>query len=140
MATKRSLLKLLAITACSLTFATTLSVGIANSLVPQAANAYEITLDSADALEESYLQGTTLTIPTGTIDGAKATRYVVIAPSGNGYNSNTITLTEAGKYTIKWYATVGGKEVFAEKTFKVAQTAVTLENKAEYKYMENLSK
>ena len=134
----KKLLKVLAISACSLTFATTLSLGVANSLVPQTANAYEITLDSADALLSTYTQGSTLTIPTAKLDGVKATKYVVITPSGNGYNSETITLSEAGNYTIRWYANVGGKEVSAEKTFFVEKGAFSLDGNASCTYMEDL--
>ena len=120
MATKRSLLKALAITAFSLTFATTLSFGLANTFAdPQTANAYEITFDSADALASKYAHGATLKVPMGTIEGVKATSYMVIAPSGYAYDSEKITLSEAGPYTIRWFAEVGGKEVSAEKTVLV---------------------
>ena len=104
----------------------------------QTANAYEITLDNADALASKYAFGSTLTIPAGTIDGVKATKYIVIAPSGNGYNSETITLSEAGRYTIKWYAQVGGKEVSAEKTFLVEKGVYSAEGKVTCEYMEDL--
>ena len=139
-AMNKKLLKWLAITACSLTCATTLGVGVSTLDNPQTANAYVITLESANALESTYEYGSTFTVPMGTIEGVKTTRYAVIAPSGYAYDSKTFTLSEAGEYTIRWYATVGGREVSAEKSFKVAQSAITLKDKAECKYVENLSK
>ena len=63
----KKLLKLLAVAACSLTFATTLSVGITSLDNIQTANAYEITFDSADVLESTYVYGSKFTVPTGTI-------------------------------------------------------------------------
>ncbi|MBR2341047.1 MAG: hypothetical protein IKA72_01385, partial [Clostridia bacterium] len=135
----KKLLKLLAITACSLTFATTLSLGVASSLgALETAKAYEITFEEDATLQDEYVFGSSLTVPMGTIDGVKANKFMVIAPSGNGYNAETISLNEAGRYTVKWFATVGGKEVFAEKSFVVTKSVYSVEGKASCEYMEDL--
>ena len=134
----KKLLKLLAITACSLTFATTLSVGVTSLDNLQTATAHEITFDGADALVETCAQGSTISIPMGSIEGVKATSFVIISPSGYGYNTETFTVSEAGKYTVRWYATVGGKEVFAEKTFMATKSAFSGEGEYSCEYMEDL--
>ena len=137
-AMNKKLLKWLAITACSLTCATTLGVGVSTLDNPQTATAYEITFESADALKSAYMHGSTLTVPMGTIEGVQATSYMVVAPSGYAFNSKTVTLSEAGRYTIKWFATVGGKEVSAEKSFLVAKSAFTAEGEVTCEYKEDL--
>ena len=136
-AMNKKLLKWLAITACSLTCATTLGVGVSTLDNPQTATAYEITFESADALKSAYMHGSTLTVPMGTIEGVQATSYMVITPSGYAYDSKTFTLSEAGRYTIRWFATVGGKEVSAEKTFLVEKALYGTEGKVTYEERES---
>ncbi|MBR2341464.1 MAG: hypothetical protein IKA72_03555, partial [Clostridia bacterium] len=134
----KKLFKLLAITACSVTFATTLGLGVASSVgALDTAKAYEVTF-SRDWQSE-YDFGSTFTVPMGTIEGVQANRFMVIAPNGNAYSSEKIELTEAGRYTVKWFATVGGKEVSAEKYFVVKEDAFTLAGRSTCDYMEDLS-
>ena len=137
----KKLLKLVT-AACSLTLAASIGLGVANSLNnnPANVNAYEIALDSENELQSEYAYGSTVTIPMGTIEGVQTNKFVVVSPSGSVYNSVNLTLSEVGQYTIVWYATVGGREVYAEKTFTSTQSVFSINGGATYQYMESLSK
>ena len=137
----KKLLKLIT-AACSLTLAVSVGLGVAHSWNnnPANVNAYEIALDSENELQNEYAYGSTVTIPMGTIEGVKTNKFVVISPNGSVYNSVNLTLSEVGQYTIVWYATVGGREVYAEKTFLSTQSAFSINGGATYQYMESLSK
>lgn len=138
---KKKLLKFFAV-ACSLTCIATAGVGFALSGDNDVAvaKAYEITLTDGNGLEKSYLYGDLLSVPVGTIEGNPTTRFIVFSPTGNAYNTPSVSLLEEGQYTVVWYANVGGKEVSASKTFYVAKSAFTLEGGGTYAYVENLER
>ncbi len=138
---KKKLLKILAI-ACSLTCVATAGLGTALSKSPElaVAKAYEITLSEENALKGDYAYGELLTIPMGTIDGEPTTKFIVLSPTGKVYDSASVSLQEEGQYTVVWYATVGGKEVSASKSFFVTKSAFTLDGGGTYAYMESLER
>ena len=135
----KRLLKMIA-AACSLAVVATTGAGIISSLGndSQTADAYAIMMDSE--LKTEYSCGETITIPMGSIDGVRANKFVVISPSGNAYDKDTLALSEIGQYTVVWYAKVDGKEVSAEKTFMVTQGAFSLNGGASWEYVESLTK
>ena len=104
------------------------------------AGAYEVTFENETELKSEYALGSTLTIPTGSIEGVPTSSYVVQFPSGKVSNTATIELTELGIYTITWYAIVGGKSVSATKTFKVTQGSYTLNGGVSVEEMASLEK
>ncbi|MBE5751341.1 MAG: hypothetical protein E7357_02910 [Clostridiales bacterium] len=127
--------------ACCLTCVAAAGVGIANlGNDSYDAKAYEITFDGESPLQGEYAYGTSVSIPMGFIDGQKTTKCMVISPSGKVYETADIVLSETGRYTIVWYATVGGKEVSAEKTFSVTKSVFTVSGGVEYEYKEVLDK
>lgn len=127
--------------ACCLTCALAAGTGIANlGNDSYDAKAYEITFDGENQLQAEYAYGMSLSIPMGSIEGQKTTKCTVISPSGKAYETTDIVLSETGRYTIVWYATVNGKEVSAEKTFLVMQSAFTVSDGVEYGYVEKLEK
>ncbi len=136
----RKLLKFILL-ACSLACITVAGLGIVfNTGNAGRAGAYEITFEDEDELQSEYAYGELISVPTGSIEGVQTTRFVVIAPSGNMYESAKFTLTETGQYTVVWYATVGGQEVSAEKSFLVTQSAFTVTGGVEWAYTESLEK
>lgn len=137
----KRLLKWIA-TACSLTCIATAGFGIASLAGDdfQSAKAYEITLESGKELQPEYAYGALLSVPMGAINGEQTTKFVVMSPSGKVYKTENITLNESGQYTVVWYATVGGKEVSAEKSFLVTQSAFTVRGDVEWGYVESLEK
>ena len=137
MAMNKRLLKIIA-AACSLTFVAAAAFGVASLKGSDSASAkaYEITLEKN--LEEEYELGASLSIPSGTIEGVQASKFVVLSPSGKVYDAATLSLTETGRYTIIWYATVDGKEISAEKTFLVTQGVFTADGGVECNYVESL--
>lgn len=137
---KKRLLKIVAL-ACSLTCAASASVGVASWIGSiNEAKAYEIVLDSANDLQSEYAYGTSISIPAGTIQGAKTTRSVVISPSGKVYKEANVILSEAGKYSVVWYAKVNGKEVSAEKEFVVTESVFSTSGDVKCQYVETLEK
>ena len=125
---RKKWIKVLAV-ACCLTCALAAGTGIANlGNDSYDAKAYEITFDGENQLQAEYAYGMSLSIPMGSIEGQKTTKCTVISPSGKAYETTDIVLSETGRYTIVWYATVNGKEVSAEKTFLVMQSAFTVIN------------
>ena len=79
-----------------------------NNSMANAANVW-----SEVTFEESYLQGDTLNVPdrTLTVDGKDAVvaSATVTMPDGTTTTNQTVQLTLAGKYTIKYTAMVGGR-------------------------------
>ncbi len=104
------------------------------------ADAYEITLENNEELETEYACGELVSIPSGTIEGNTATRIVVVSPSGKAYETKRITLNEAGRYTVVWYANVGGREVSATKTFLALESVISTSGGATWEYRESLEK
>lgn len=137
---RKKWIKFLAV-ACCLTCVAAAGVGVANlGNDSYDAKAYEITFDGDNALQDEYAYGASVSIPMGSIDGQKTTKCTVISPSGKVYETTNVVLSETGRYTIVWYATVGGKEVSAEKTFLATQSAFTISGGVEYGYVETLEK
>ena len=137
---KKRLLKI-ALSICSLVCFAVAGIGMAFNLgVSDDAEAYEIVLDDAGALQTEYGYGDLLTIPSGTIEGVRASRFVVSSPTGAMYSTPQITLSESGVYTVIWYATVGGKEVAAERTFTVLKSAFDTTGSAKWSYNEQLER
>ena len=81
------------------------------------AKAYEINLENELEIKSEYSYGSSLTIPMGSIEGVRASSYIVVSPSGKVYNTASIDLMELGQYTIIWYAELNGNKVSAEKSF-----------------------
>lgn len=135
----KRLLKIVA-AACSLAVVATASAGIIDALGKDSAKAGAYTLTVDAELNSEYAYGETITIPAASIDGVRASKFVVIAPSGNAYDRESLVLSEIGKYTVVWYANIGGKEVSAEKTFMVTQGAFSVNGGASWEYVESLTK
>lgn len=138
---KKKLVKVLAI-ACSLTCIATAGLGATLSKAPElaVAKAYEITLSDENAVKSDYAYGDVLSIPMGTIDGEPTTKFILLSPTGKVYDTASVSLQEEGQYTIVWYATVGGKEVSASKSFFVTKSAFTIDGGGTYTYMESLER
>ena len=138
---KKKLLKILAV-ACSLTCIATASIGsvLSKNTNLTVAKAYEISLGEGSGLLGDYAYGDLLSIPMGTIDGQPTTKAIVLSPTGIVYETASVNLLEEGQYTIVWYATVGGKEVTAKKSFFVTKSAFTMDGIGAYGYMESLER
>ena len=69
---------------------------------------------------QEYDVGDVVTIPDGTFsaggDTAEAS-YVLITPDGHGKIAEEIELTQRGEYTVRYTATLGGRNVEQNKTF-----------------------
>ena len=128
----KKLLKKLAIAACSLTFVASLGFGISNTLTsaPETVDAAEIVLDTNSTWLEDRDYNSVFTVPMGDIEGTRASTFVVLAPSGNAYNTEKVTLTETGKYVVTWYAIKDGKTVSAKKEFYVTKKTIELKGEA----------
>lgn len=78
--------------------------------------------DSVPALKAEYSVGEELKIPSKTLslgDSSAAAYSVVRYPSGKAIKTSSLTLDEAGVYTVEYRATVGGELVTEEETFLV---------------------
>ena len=105
--------KKLLVLACTICLGTALC-GTALSvrdIIVAPAEKYQATL--SQPLSESYDFGVTFVVPSATIaikgDIVTATSSAVIFPSGKVEQGADVVLDESGKYTLVYYATVGGK-------------------------------
>lgn len=91
------------------------------------ANAEEWTASATEwQWEDSYLFGSTLDIPayTVTVGGESlATNAVVTYPNGTTTTETSLSLEQAGVYTVSYYASKGGKEYVKTVTFEVGYKA-----------------
>lgn len=127
----KKLLKALAITACSLTFAVSAGFGVANTLrgnEPETVTASEIQLDSEWLDDRDH--NSLFTVPMGNIDGVRASTFVVESPSGQAYNSEKVLLSEVGKYVVTWFSVIDGEHVSAQKEFQVTKKTIGLSENA----------
>ncbi|MBQ7368971.1 MAG: hypothetical protein IJW60_04630 [Clostridia bacterium] len=94
-----------------------------DNIVRAPAEKYEATL--SETLAESYAFGSTFVVPQATLaiggENVAATGFAVVFPNGTVENTADVVLDVSGQYTLVYYATVNGKTVSAEKTFKVAE-------------------
>lgn len=91
------------------------------------ANASEVQIELGADLKSSYMCGTDFTIPTAQLEynGEKkfAESAVLVFPNGSAYEAEAgaLSLKEAGKYTLVYTATVGGKKVEKRLSFQVTK-------------------
>ena len=83
--------------------------------------AYPVVFSTDDTFfAQEYDVGDVVTIPDGTFsaggDTAEAS-YVLITPDGHGKIAEEIELTQRGEYTVRYTATLGGRNVEQNKTF-----------------------
>lgn len=137
---KKKVIKILASIAC---FACVGAAGVGisqlsgNAVLP--VQAYEAVLTDGATMQEWYTYGSTFTLPDATVGGEQTTKKVVTFPSGKTYASSSVILNEEGTYTVVWYATVSGKTVEAQKTFKVTKEVFTADEGASWEYVDHLS-
>ena len=79
---------------------------------------------SITGLQEEYFVGEEITVPNAEFkisdqDTIDADSHVVIFPNGKSYQDNKITLTEYGKYTIKYFAEHNSQKYEEQITFDV---------------------
>lgn len=103
------------------------------------AQAYELVFTDGSALQAWYTYGSSFNAPSVTIDGVNATKAVVRMPNGKAYENQTVILNEEGTYTVIWYATVSGKTVSVEKTFKVTKEIFTTDEGSSWEYVEQIA-
>lgn len=113
----------------SLVFASTLLVGgaLGAGVSYATANAEEWTASVAEwQWEEEYEFGSTFTVPAYSVSvggetvGATA---IVTLPDGSTTTSGSVNLTQAGIYTVSYYASKGGKEYSKTVQFEVGYKA-----------------
>ncbi len=89
---------------------------------------------SETTLAAEYSVNFELTVPDRTVEAggktAKASKSIVF-PGGNSYaqsedGSLKVMLTEAGKYTVTYFAEIDGKKYLTHEYFSVKQTKITL--------------
>lgn len=82
---------------------------------------------SAVTIADEYQIGTQLEIPERTVSVGEsnnvATDAVLVFPSGSATSMGTVTLSEAGKYTLRYSAVVGNVPYVEEIPFLVSQEA-----------------
>ena len=93
----------------------------------------------SEGLESEYPIGSTITIPAAQIDlgggtNVNATAALVIFPSGYATMSETVCLTEAGRYTVTYSAVANGKTVKGSVYFTVLRNAFRLSGKKSSAY------
>lgn len=88
----------------------------------------------AEPLRQEYDLGDEIYIPDYVIDGVSATEYSLLYPDGLLKDGRSHVLDEAGKYTVKYAATVSGSVVTAENTFTVKQSMVGFQTKSSRAY------
>ncbi len=92
------------------------------SLSPVAENAV---WSSAPVSQSAYVRGAEFTVPERTvnIDGTDVkASAVLIFPDGDATSADKVTLSQVGKYTIRYTATASGKTVADTVTFDVADS------------------
>lgn len=98
---------------------------------------------TAEEIKGTYLRGEEFVVPSAEIvyenQNIPADEHKVVFPKGNIYSRDSFLLTEAGIYTINYYAVTGGKKIKAEKQFKVVDTAYSVGSDfSSVKYVDTL--
>ncbi len=115
--------------AATLLLAVILAICFANANVKALAEEW-----SETTLAAEYSINSELSVPDRTVGAngktAKASKNIVY-PSGNSYaqaddGSLVVKLTEAGKYTVTYFAEIDGKKFVISEYFSVKQTKITL--------------
>ena len=113
----------------SLVFASTLLVGgaLGAGISYASANAEEWTASATEwQWEENYEFGSTFTVPAYTVNVGGETvgaTSIVTLPDGSTTTGDSISLTQAGIYTVSYYASKGGKEYSKTVQFEVEYKA-----------------
>ena len=113
----------------SLVFASTFLVGgaLGAGISYASANAEEWTASATEwQWEENYEFGSTFTVPAYSVSVGGETvgaTSIVTLPDGSTTTSNSISLTQAGIYTVSYYANKGGKEYSKTVQFEVGYKA-----------------
>ena len=112
--------KLLTVILCVIAAVTCSTVGI---VLFRAGATGDASISSAAVKE--YNVGEKITLPSRELsDGGVVVSVdpIVIYPSGNAVKKNTVTLSEAGIYTVEYRAEINGKTIIERETFKVYST------------------
>lgn len=113
----------------SLVFASALFVGgaLGAGLAYNSANAEEWTSTTAEwQWEEKYELGSTFTVPSYEVtvgDETVGAISIVTLPDGSTTTKTSLNLTQAGIYTVSYYASKGGKEYSKSVQFEVSYKA-----------------
>lgn len=78
--------------------------------------------ESSSVLQEEYMIGQTVEIPSGHF-GDYVADIVITTPDGNAYLTQEITLSQPGVYKVEYRKEIGGKLYKEVKTFKAVQKA-----------------
>ena len=122
-------------------------MGAALFMVGRNAIADEPTLDLAGdvALEQSYVVGDSLAIPSGEIvvgeTRQEATTVYLYTPSGKllAVGNDPYVFEEIGRYTLVYVTEIGGKQVSVEKTVDVNNTSYLATSLTKTENLENLT-
>ena len=92
------------------------------------AESVTFTLEEVDSLLiKSFVLGDTLELPVVTCNG-QTTDCLIISPSGEGYMTNILSLTEVGKYTLIFRCEIGGKSQEERRYFNVDSHLLSVSN------------
>jgi len=103
------------------------SVGLIHSVSATGNNAYAAEWSKIE-LEDHYVFGSTIEIPSLKLkvgnDTVQAT-YSVIYPDKTAVDTKTVRLSQAGVYTVEYYASLNGKHYSAKKQFAATALSFT---------------
>ncbi len=103
-------------------------VGVATARPSATAEAVTFTLEEVDSLlTRNFLLGDTLELPDVTCNG-QDTDCLIVSPSGEGYMTNSLSLTEVGKYTLIFRCEIGGKTQEERRYFTVESHVLSVAN------------
>ena len=132
MKNKKSKIKIAVISALAFSAVSAMAIG-ATSMKNAVAEEWR-----GEEIKQNYVYGDTLDVPdyVVNVNGKELTAESVVEfPDGTNYGSDSVRLSQAGKYTVKYMAADGGKIYVKSFDFNVDYTAYTLnsaESSAEY--------